>query len=232
VNVLCIIPARGGSKQIPGKNLVPIAEKPLLAYSIEHANASSMVSKIVVSTDDAEIGTLAKAYGIEVVWRPAEFATDEATSESALLHALDFVEQRGFTADLVVFLQCTSPVRRDDDIDNAIRTLLDEEADSLFSGTPFHWLIWRRSTDRLDPLNYDYLDRKRRQEMPEEIHENGSIYVFKPWVLRCFNNRLGGKAAVYRMAYWSSFQVDSYEDLALCEWIITNRPEAGSPAGF
>lgn len=203
--------------------MIPVAGRPLLAYSIEHARISKMVNKKVVSTEDPDIAAIAEMYGSEVVWRPPELATDTASSESVLLHALDCVEQQGFAPDLVVFLQCTSPVREPDDIDNAIGTLLNQGADSLFSATPSHWLIWRRRPEGLCSFNYDYRDRRRDQELPKEFRENGSIYVFKPWVLREHNNRLGGKISVYEMDYWSSFQIDSPEDLQLCEWIIRQR---------
>ena len=203
--------------------MAPVAGKPLLAYSVEHAVNSRMVGRTAVSTDDPELAATAKQYGAQAVIRPQELATDTASSESALLHALDQVEQQGFRADLVVFLQCTSPVRKPDDIDNAVQTLLDAEADSLFSATPSHWLIWRRSQEGVDSLNYDFRNRKRDQELPDELRENGSIYVFKPWVLREENNRLGGKIAVYQMDYWSSFQIDSAEDLQLCEWILRRQ---------
>ena len=203
--------------------MTPLAGKPLVAHSVEHAVNSRMVQRTVVSTDDTQIGATAERFGAEVIVRPPELATDAATSESALVHALDGVERQGFDADLVVFLQCTSPVRKPDDIDNAVQTLLDAEADSLFSATQSHGLIWRRSDEGVHSLNYDFRHRKRDQELPDELRENGSIYVFKPWVLRERNNRLGGKIAVYQMDYWSSFQVDSPEDLELCEWILRRQ---------
>jgi N-acylneuraminate cytidylyltransferase len=230
MNVLCIIPARGGSKRLPGKNIMPLAGKPLLAYSVEHAVNSGMVDRTVVSTDDPDIGATAEDFGAEVIVRPRELSIDTATSESALVHALDHVEQQGYETDLIVFLQCTSPVRRSDDIDKAIQTLLDSEADSLFSAALSWARIWRRSEEKFHPLNYDYKNRKREQESEDEFLENGSIYVFRPWVLREQNNRLGGKIAVYEMDFWASFQIDSQEDLDLCEWII--RQKLASPEGM
>ncbi|MBI4236643.1 MAG: acylneuraminate cytidylyltransferase family protein, partial [Chloroflexi bacterium] len=124
--VLCIIPARGGSKRLPRKNLALLLGEPLVAHSIRHALEARLVQRVVVSTDDAEIASVAEQHGAEVVRRPAEIAGDTATSESALLHVLDHLERtESYHPDLVVFLQCTSPVRQRDDIDNAIRALLD-----------------------------------------------------------------------------------------------------------
>ncbi|MBI2288033.1 MAG: acylneuraminate cytidylyltransferase family protein, partial [Chloroflexi bacterium] len=122
---IAIIPARGGSKRIPRKNLLLLGGKPLLAYSIEHARQARRVDRTMVSTDDDEIAAVARQYGAEVVKRPPELSTDTATSEDALLHVLGYLEgKEHFTPDIVVFLQCTSPLRKPDDIDNAIGVLL------------------------------------------------------------------------------------------------------------
>lgn len=229
VRTLCIIPARGGSKRLPRKNLRLVAGKPLLAHSVEHARASSSVERTVVTTDDPEIAAVAREGGAEVIMRPLDLASDTATSEAALGHVLDVLASTDqCRPDLVVFLQCTSPVRRLDDIDRAVETLLKDGADSLFSATESRWLIWRRGDHEVRSLNYDFHERKRDQDHSEEYRENGSIYVFKPWVLRELNNRLGGEITIYPMDYWSSFQVDSLEDLALVDWILRERmPPSG-----
>lgn len=222
LQALCIIPARGGSKRVPRKNLLPVAGKPLLEYSIEHALGSKLVHRVVVSTEDVEIATFAKKCGAEVVERPVELATDTASSESALRHVVETLANRErYHPDLVVFLQCTSPVRNPDDIDRAVERLLTTGADSCFSGCRSHALIWRRGADGVEPVNYDYRHRLREQEQPREWIENGSIFVFKPWVLLDRNNRLGGRIAIYEMDLWRSFQIDSPEEMALCEWILS-----------
>lgn len=228
---LAIIPARGGSKGIPRKNVRPLAGKPLIAHTIEHARQAHSVSRVVVSTDDPEIATVSQHYGAQVVWRPAEASGDTASSESALLHALDFLEQtEGYQPDLVVFLQCTSPIRRPKDIDQAVQTLLDEDADSLLSVVPFHLFIWRLVDGQGQSVDYDYHRRPRRQNRQPEYMENGSIYVFKPWVLRQFDNRLGGKIALYVMDSWSSVDINTLRDLELCEWIASRIHHLGSLA--
>jgi N-acylneuraminate cytidylyltransferase len=231
-SILAIIPARGGSKGIPKKNIQPLAGKPLLAYTIQSAKRAHSIARVVVSTDDAEIAAVAEQYGAEVIWRPADISGDTATSESALLHALDHLRDReGYEPDLVVFLQATSPLRQSDDIQKAIETLAREEADSLFSACPVEGFVWRSSAAGVAPLNYDPTARPRRQELAEEIlEENGSIYIFKPWVLRNYDSRLGGKIAVYRMSRLDSFQVDTFADLKWMEKLLSIcQPESGFP---
>lgn len=231
MKILAIIPARGGSKGIPRKNVRLLAGKPLVAHTIEHACQARSVDRVVVSTDDPEIAVVSEQYGAEVVWRPAEISGDTASSESALLHTLVFLEQtEGYRPDLVVFLQCTSPIRRPEDIDQAVQTLLDEDADSLLSVVPFHHFIWRLVDDQGQPVDYDYRHRPRRQDRQPEYMENGSIYVFEPWVLRRFNNRLGGKIALYVMGGWSSVDINTLQDFELCEWIASHMHHLDSLA--
>jgi N-acylneuraminate cytidylyltransferase len=223
-HVIAIIPARGGSKRIPGKNLMAVAGRPLVAHSISHAQASRLVSEVYVSTESDEIAAVARAHGAQVITRPQELAGDEATSESALLHVLDERNRQGLPdPDLVVFLQCTSPVRHADDIDRAVEKLVDEEADSLFSACENNRLIWALKDGQPYSLSYDYHSRRREQDMEVQYRENGSIYVFRPEVLRKHGNRLGGRIAVYEMDYWSSFQIDAGEHAELIEWVL-RRP--------
>jgi CMP-N,N'-diacetyllegionaminic acid synthase len=224
MKIVAAIPARGGSKGIPRKNVRLIAGKPLIAHTIGQALQARAIGRIFVSTDDGEIANISGEYGAEVVKRPAELASDNATSESALLHILDYLNHHeGFEPDLVVFLQCTSPVRRSDDIDRAVDHLLKSKADSLVSGTAWHGFLWHEERGDAKPVNYDYLNRRRRQDLPEVFRENGSIFIFKPWVLRKFQNRLGGKIVLYPMDFWSAYEIDVEEDLALCEWILKSR---------
>jgi len=220
--VLCIIPARGGSKGIPGKNLKLLAGKPLLAHSIVHAQQTPSISRIVVSTDDQDIISVAAAWGAETVHRPPEISGDTASSESALLHALDSLrDKKGYDPDLVVFLQATSPCRRPGEIQQAIDTLVKQDADSLLSVCPAHGFLWRvEKSGHIQSVSYDHWHRPRRQDAPEDLIENGSIYIFKPWVLRQFNNRLGGRITVHRMRALDSLQIDQPEDIELLEAIM------------
>lgn len=236
---IAIIPARGGSKGIPGKNIRPVGGRPLLAYTIEHALRTPAISRVIVSTDDPQIARIAAEYGAESVRRPADISGDLATSESALLHVLDHLrDSEGYEPELVVFLQATSPLRRPDDIARAIDTLIAERADSLFSAAPMHGFVWRRGCDGdREPrsLSYDHRNRPTRQAAPEDFVENGSIYITRPSILRDCGNRLGGRIGVHLMDPLDSFQVDEPEDLELMELLLAarersarRRPDASS----
>ena len=230
--VLAIIPARGGSKGIPGKNLRPVAGKPLVAHSVEHALGAPSVERVVVSTDDARIAEVAKAAGAEVIMRPAEMSGDTASSEDALLHVLNTLSESGYEPDLVVFLQPTSPLRSATDVEAAVQTLLAEEADSLFSGTPLEAFVWRAQNGELASVTYDYKRRPRRQEIHDHFIENGSIYVFRPWVLRDLRNRMGGKIALYKMSFLQALQIDEPEDLKLADRLASVNASGREPGQF
>ncbi len=218
---IAIIPARGGSKGIVGKNLALVAGRPLLAYTIEAARRSPEIADVIVSTDSDEIAAAAVAAGASVVRRPAELCSDTAPSEAALLHALDFWrdKHRG-DPDLVVFLQATSPLRPEGAVSGAIRALVQAGADSLFSASPVHGFVWRMEGDQPVSVSYDYRFRPRRQDAAEHYEENGSIYVLRPWVLRRTGNRLGGRIAIYRMDQVYAIQIDEADDLRRVERLM------------
>jgi YrbI family 3-deoxy-D-manno-octulosonate 8-phosphate phosphatase len=229
--VLAIIPARGGSKGVPRKNVRPFLGKPLLAHSIEHARQAPSVGRVVVSTDDAEIAAVARRYGAEVVERPAEISGDAAASEAALLHVLDHLEAaEGYVPELVVFLQATSPLRRPGAVQAAIDLLRREQADSLLSGSPVHGFLWRQHAGRLTSVSMDYRNRPRRQDIGEDFIDNGSIYIFKPRVLREHGNRLGGKIVLFPDDPLHIFQIDEPSDLELMERLAAlSRPRPAGP---
>lgn len=214
MRIVCIIPARGGSKGVPGKNIMPINGIPLLAYSIQQAKDTPCINEIYVSTDDKAIAEVARKYGAQVIDRPTEISGDEATSESALLHALDKIGD----PDLVVFLQATSPVRKPDDIYIAIDKFYEQHCDSMFSACRIEGFIWQ---DKVIVPSYDYQHRPRRQDLEKHyVEENGSIYLFKPWVLRHYHNRLGGKIGIYYMDKLSCSQIDYKNDIEPIERIL------------
>jgi CMP-N,N'-diacetyllegionaminic acid synthase len=222
---IAIIPARGGSKGIPKKNIVDLAGRPLIAWSIEQAKSSQLVDIVFVSTDDDEIAEISQKYGAEIIKRPAQFATDSSSSEDALLHAIGFIErEKKNTINIVIFLQATSPVREKDDIDNAVRKYSSENADSLFSCMRIEdYFIWQDEDGGYCSVSYDYHNRKLRQSIKPRYLENGSIYVFSPELIRNERNRLGGKITIYEMPFWKSFQVDDRDDLEICEYYIKTR---------
>ncbi len=228
--VVAIIPARGASKGIPGKNIRILAGQPLIAHTIRHARESSLVDRVYVSTDDPEIAAVARSCGAEVIDRPEDLSTDTASSESALTHALEFLGANDIEPELVVFLQATSPIRRPDEIDRAIRALRDQDGDSLFSACRLEGFLWRNDSAGLRSFSYDHTARPRRQDAPEDLVENGSIYVFKPWVMLEHGNRLGGKIIAHRMSVSDSFQIDEPEDLALAESLLRSTPRKPAPS--
>jgi len=217
--IIAIIPARGGSKGIPKKNIVDFCEKPLISWSIEHAKKSKKIDTIYVSTDDQEIGSISEQYGAKVIWRPEEISGDLSPSEDTLKHVLNEISKNNLhKIDYVVFLQATSPLRETKDIDNAIDKIIFENADSLYSGAELgDFYIWKRIGDKLESLNYNYKNRKMRQDFGKQFVENGSIYIFKPEILFKYNNRLGGKIVISEMEFWKSFEIDKLDDLRFCE---------------
>lgn len=221
MNVVCIIPARGGSKGIPGKNIKKINGKPLVCWSIQQALDSQLVNLgVYVSSDSQDILRIAEQAGAHPIIRPAELSGDTASSESALIHTLNTIQQQ-HQVDLVVFLQCTSPIRKPGDIDKAIRCLLENEADSLLSVTKVKdYFVWGYQHGQGHSLNFDYQNRKRRQELPTQYLENGSIYVFRPEILNTKSNRLGGRIAIYEMDKACAVQVDDDEEFLICEALM------------
>lgn len=209
--IIAIIPARGGSKAIPKKNIVDFCGKPLIAWTIGQAKASKLISEVYVSTDSDEIADISKRYGATVIKRPYNISTDTSTSEEALKYTLKEIDKE---INYVVFLQATSPLRAKDDIDNAIKKIKKENADSLLSGTETKgFFIWIKKNNKMESYNYDYKERKMRQEAKKQFLENGSIYIFKPEILWKHNNRLGGKITTYEMDLWRSFEIDDKKDL-------------------
>lgn len=227
LNVVAVIPARGGSKGIPRKNVRPLAGKPLIVHSIEQARQSNQVTETVVSTDDEEIAAVSRAAGAMVVQRPADISGDQASSESALIHVVQSLTSLGRSLpDLIVFLQCTSPIRWLGDIDGAISTLVEQGADSLLSVSPSHRFLWTEAGGQAQAINYDFRNRPRRQDMPPQFVENGSIYVFRTQALLDSGNRLSGKVALYHMNEESSVDIDSMFDMKLAEMVLSERAEA------
>ena len=175
------------------------------------------IQRTFVSTNDQEIEKVALQHNAEIIHRPDSLCGDNEPSESALLHALDYLrEDEGLEPDIVVFLQCTSPLRKKNDIDNAIKLLLNKNADSLISGSKFEdFLFWKKRNIKWESINFDYKKRGQRQNRNPQFVENGSIYIFKPEVLKKYNNRIGGKMALYEMEFWQTWEIDTSEDISL-----------------
>ena len=225
MKLVAIIPARGGSKGVPYKNIRPLGDKPLIAHTITDAQEAQLIDRIYVTTDDPKISQVSTDYGASIIHRPAELANDTASSESALIHALTEIEKSGINPELIVFLQCTSPLRTGLDIDRAIEQMRSENADSLLSVSPSHRFLWHKVDNDAQSINYDYQHRPRRQDLNPQYMENGSIYIFKPWVLKELNNRLGGKISLFVMDESQSWEIDSLEDFEYIELLMGKDPK-------
>ncbi len=219
--IVAIIPARGGSKGIPGKNLKMLCGRPLLAWSILQARKAKCINSVWVSSDSSEILNVAQEYGATPIRRPDALCGDTASSESAWLHALEEIEGLIGDIDLIVGMQATSPVRNSSDLEMAVEQMRREKLDSLLTVTEVEdYFNWRIGEGGPEPVNYDYRSRKTRQSIEKRYLENGSFYIFRPCILRELNNRLGGKIGMYVMERHKMFQIDNPEDMALSEAIM------------
>ena len=218
--VLAVVPARAGSKGIPGKNLRPVAGRSLVRRAVEAARAASRIDDVVVSTDGDAIATEAIAAGARVVRRPPELAGDEASSESALLHVLDELAAAGESPEVLVFLQATSPFIDPDDLDAAVSRVLDGHADSVFAAAPSHAFLWRIDADGAAvAVNHDAAVRPRRQDREPEYRETGAFYVFRADAFRSHRHRFHGRVELAVVDARGAIDVDEPEDLALASAI-------------
>jgi N-acylneuraminate cytidylyltransferase len=230
MELLGIIPARGGSVGIPRKNLAPLAGKPLIVWTIEAARKSRRLTRVVVSTEDEEIAQVAVEAGAEVIRRPAELAGDTTPTEPVLLNVLDQLEQsEGYVPEAVALLQPTSPLRGAALIDRALELWAESGCDAVVSMTPVqnpHLLGTVDAEGRLQP-RYEFGRRQFSQEVTPLYSENGAIYVTRTRLLRELENRLGGEVRVLVMDWSQSVDTDSPADLALAEQLIRalGKPE-------
>lgn len=222
-NIVAIILARGGSKSIPKKSIMNFCGKPLITWTILRALESKYINHVFVTTEDKEIAKIAADYDVTIINRPAKLATDTATAESALLHAIDEIE-KNIEIEFVVYPQITSPLREEQDIDNAILQFTNDKVDSLFSASTLKDICaWEKTNTDLKSITFDYKNRGRRQEWREYYLENGSIYIFKPQIIKENNNRFGGKMAIYPMSPWKSYEIDEPEDIEICEYFMHKK---------
>ena len=221
---LAIIPARGGSKRLPRKNLLDLCGKPLIAYSIEAALKSKYISKVIVSSDDEEILNIAKEYKADFIKRPDELASDTATTFDALKHTLENVKKY----DYVVLLQPTSPLRTEKHIDEAIELLKEKNADAIISVCEMeHSPLWSNTLDEnLDMSNFlrDEVLNKRSQDLSKYYRLNGAIYICKTDKL--LQNKgffLKENIYAYKMNKKHSVDIDEEIDFIIAEKLMQHN---------
>ncbi|MFG2380002.1 cytidylyltransferase domain-containing protein [Streptomyces avermitilis] len=239
--VLAVIPARGGSKGVPAKNLLPVGGVPLVARAVRECRATRLVTDVVVSTDDQAIAAAAREAGAEVVLRPAAIAGDTATSEAAVLHAMDAHEAlHGAAVDVVLLVQCTSPFIVREDVDGVVHAIIDKGADTALTVAPFHGFVWRDADD--DPgalgaeraaveggtdtlvtgtatsggygINHDKSFRPRRQDRPQDLLETGAVYAMDATGFREAKHRFFGRTELVRTDPARVLEIDDPHDLA------------------
>ncbi|MVA76026.1 HAD hydrolase family protein [Auraticoccus sp. F435] len=234
---VAIIPARGGSQGVPGKNLRPVGGVPLVARAVRACLAARRVDRVYVTTDDAAIGAAARAAGAEVVERPADLAGHTASSESALLHALDAIAASGVDPEVTVFVQCTSPFIRGEDVDAGVALVAGGTADSAFSAVETYEFLWRDADPSQQPgtgpvvgQNHDARHRPRRQDRRPDFRETGAFYVMRTAGFREHRHRFFGRTQVVPVSELSSLEIDTVEELALADAVAAVLDRSGEPA--
>lgn len=230
---VAIIPARGGSKGVPRKNLREVAGKPLIAWSIEAALAVRRLSSVVVSTDDEEIASIARSFGAEVPFlRPQELASDTATSLSVLQHAVPEIEgQTGNRIDRVLLLQPTSPLRVSDDLEASLDIMEKGNLTSVVSVVPVehaHPMLLKTIKEGiLHPYLPDFPEGARRQDLTPSVYTtNGAVYVLDRDTIVSGGSLLGHRTAPYVMDMERSLDIDTEFDLKLADFLLRQRERA------
>lgn len=230
-HVLGIVPARGGSKGLPGKNTKLLYGKPLIGWTIETALRSSYLDEVMVTTDSPEIAEVAKKCGASIPFlRPPELAQDSSATIDAIVHAIDFYKQHGRNFDFICLLEPTSPLREQEDIDRPLEILMTGSADAIVGisktiGTNPAFLVTLDTDGRLQ-----YLDKNsrtlRRQDIPDVYFFEGTIYFSKTDILLNKKTFYHANTIGYEVPKWKSLEIDDIWDFVMVEAIMKHRAEA------
>lgn len=233
---LAIIPARGGSKGLPGKNIMNVAGKPLIEWTIKSALNSELLTDFIVSTDDISISEVAKKAGGKVPFlRPAVLAGDSATSADVVLHCTAFFEQQGIFFDNIVLLEPTSPLRKRDDIDNALKIFYNnyENADGIVSVGKIHLenpsVVKYVENNMIFPVSVNVSEKKitRRQDYPAYFFPYGVLYIIKTAVLKEKRSFYTDRIMPYYIERWQNYELDDIYDFYSIEAIMNNKIKEG-----
>ncbi|WP_166879471.1 acylneuraminate cytidylyltransferase family protein [Salinibacterium sp. ZJ450] len=217
MTVIAVIPARGGSKGVPRKNVREVGGRPLIARAVDAALAADQIDAVYVSTDDAEIAAVSALAGARVIDRPAELARDESSSEDALLHALQSLAADGVSPDILVFIQATSPFIDPAALDAAVGRVRAGAADVVFSAVPTHAFLWRNTPDGAAAVNHDAAVRPRRQDREPHYQETGAFYVMRAAGFAEARFRFFGRIGIAITADGDALEIDTAEQFALAE---------------
>ncbi len=231
MNILAIIPARGGSKGLPGKNIKPLLNHPLIAYSIKAAQESNLVTRIIVNTDSEEIAAVAKTYEAEIFMRPAELGNDDTTDLEVFLHQLNFLKEfEGYEPDYIVQLRPTSPVRLPGMIDHCIELLIKSDADSIrviteSPITPYKmWVLNNNNDNAMEPLLHlqDVPEpfNQPRQKLPVTYWQVGTLDVIRASVITEQNSMSGKKIIPFVIDKKLAIDIDDVTSFYKAEEII------------
>lgn len=229
--ILCIIPARGGSKGLERKNIKSLLGKPLIAWSIDHAIKSKIVDKIFVSTDDEEIAKIAVKYGAEVpILRPLHLALDNSSTIDVVLHAIDYFERQNDLFDLVLLLEPTSPLREPDDISNAAENLIkSNKAESIVGVCKVESQHPVFLVGIVNKMLVPYVNKNfeviRRQDISPLYFFEGSIYISYISSLKKRKNFYHNRTMGYEVPKWKSFEIDDLTDFIIIESIMKAKNE-------
>ena len=230
MRVLGLIPARGGSKGVPRKNIRLLAGRPLLAYTADAALAAQHLTRVVLSTDDEEIAEVGRACGLEVPFmRPAELAQDASPTLPVIQHAVSWFSARGESFDAVCLLQPTNPLRRAADIDGCIERLIQSDADAVVAVLPVppehnpHWVYFAAADGALRLSTGEATPLPRRQDLPPAFHREGSVYVTRREVLMETNSLYGRRLLGYPVNPQRSVNIDNQEDWARAESLLSSK---------
>ncbi|RTZ08654.1 cytidylyltransferase domain-containing protein [Flavobacterium sp. GSP6] len=230
MRILGIIPARGGSKGVPGKNIKLLNGKPLLQYTAEIALDSKLLTAVILSSDDQQIITVAKSLGIQVPFiRPEELAQDATPTIDVIIHALEWYDKQDISFDAVCVLQVTSPIRTVEFLDDAIQKFITSDCDSLVSVQKVpheynpHWTFELNSEGNLKISTGEGQIISRRQELPNAYHRDGSIYIMKTEVLLQQHSLYGKSISFIESTPEFYVNIDTLTDWDRAEQMIKNN---------
>ena len=196
----------------------------MITYSIIAAQNSNLFDKIYVSSEDSVVIEISRKYGAEIIKRPKKLSGNVIMPDAAVVHAINYIEKNtNIDFENIVFLQPTSPLRKQTDIDNAIKLFKKNNADSLFSSVDIHPFMWKVKKNKTRPLNYNSKNRMRRQDVEKNVVENGSIYITNKNIFKKYKSRLGGKITTYIMDSWSIFEIDNKKDLEIISSFLSSK---------